>query len=106
FAQQPQQDMLGANVSVAQRRGFHTRDRENLHHTRCELDVARSLIRAEADLLLDFLADVFELHIATLEHGKRNALSQFDKAEEKVFGADEIVMEGLSLFVRELKHPF
>ena len=62
FAQQAEQDVLGADVGVVERLGLLGGEREHLLHARRVGDVAdHLLVGAGADLLLDLHADGFEV---------------------------------------------
>ena len=90
FAQQAEQDVLGADVGVIEGLGLLLRQGQDLLHARRVGNVAdHLLIGAGADLLLDFHADGFEVEAHFLEDIDGDALAQFDQAEQKMFGADE-----------------
>ena len=62
FAQQAEQNVFGADVSVIERLGFLGRERENLFHARRVGNVAdHFLVGPGADLFLDFHADGFQV---------------------------------------------
>ena len=89
FAQQAEQDVFGADVGVIERLGLLGREREHLFHARRVGNVAdHLLVGAGADLFLDLHADGFEVEPHFLEHVDGDALSQFDQAEQQVFGAE------------------
>jgi len=52
-------------------------------------------------LLFDFEADRFEIKSHLLENVHGHSLAEFDQAEEKVFGADEVMVEPVGLLPRE-----
>ena len=105
FAQQAQQNMLGADVSVIQRLGFLRCQGQNLFNPRCVGDVAdHLLVGAGADLLLDFHPDGLQVEPHFLEHVDGDALAKFDQAEQQVLGADEIVIEAVSFFARQRQY--
>ena len=105
FAEQAQQDVFGADVSVIQRLGFLGGEGENLLHARRVRNVAdHLLIRAGADLFLDFHADGFEIQAELLQDVDGDALAQLDQAEQQMFGADKIVVEAVGFFARQRQH--
>ena len=68
FAQQPEQNVFRADVSVVERLRLLRREREDFFHARRVGDVAdHFLVRAGAGLLLDFHADGFEVNAHALQ---------------------------------------
>ena len=105
FAQQAEQDVLGADVSVVERLRFLGGEREHLLHARSVGNVAdHLLIGAGADLFLDFHADGLEVETHLLEDIHRDALAQLDQAEQQVLGADKIVVEPVGFLARQRQH--
>ena len=83
FAQQAEQDVLGADVGVIERLGFLAGEREDLLHARRVGDVARHLgVRAGADLLFHLDADGLEIEAELLQHIDRDALPELDQPEQ------------------------
>ena len=94
FAQQAEQDVLGADVGMIERLGFLAGEREDFLHARRVGDIADHLgLGAGADLLLHFHADGFEVEPHLLQHVDGDALAQLDQAEQQMLGADVIVVE-------------
>ena len=105
FAQQAEQNVLGADVSVIERLGLLGREREDLLHARRVGDVAdHLLVGAGADLLLDLHADGFEVEAHFLEDIDGDALAQLDQAEQKMFGAEKVVVEPVGFLARQREH--
>ena len=94
FAQQAQQDVLGADVGVVERLGLLAGERQHFLYPRRVGDVADHLgLRAAADLFLDFHADGLQIEPHLLEHVHRHALAELDQPEQQVLGAHVIVVE-------------
>ena len=105
FAEQAQQDVFGADVGMVEGLGFLGGEREDFFDARRVGDVAdHFLIGAGADLLLDLHADGFEVEAHFLEHVDGDALAQLDQAEQKVFGADEVVIKPIGFLPRQREH--
>ena len=105
FAQQAQKNVFGADVRVIQRASFLRGERENFFNARRVRNVADdALVGAGADLFLDFKADGFKVQPHLLKDVHRDALAELDQAKEKVFGADEVVVEPVGLLARQSQH--
>ena len=105
FAQQAEQDVLGADVGVIERLGFLARERENFLHARRVGNVADHLgLGPGADLLLDFHADGFEVETHLLENVDGDALPELDQAEQQMLGADVIVVEAVGFLAGQRQH--
>ena len=105
FAQQAEQDVLGADVGVVERLGFLGGEGEHLLHAGRVGDVAdHLLIGSGANLFLDLHADGFEVKAHLLEHVDRDALAKFDQPEQQVLGADKVVVESIRFFARQREH--
>src|SRR3954464_15245477 len=97
--------MFGAHVSMIQRLGFVGGQREDLLYAGRIGNVADDLlVRAGADLLLDFHADGLEIKAHFLEDIDRDALAELDQAEQQMFGADEIMVKAVGLLTRQSEH--
>ncbi len=105
LADQAEQDVLGADVVVAQLQRFAQAEFEDLLGTRGEGDVPGRRLLALADDLLDLLANAFERNAQTLESLGRDALSLVDQPEQDVLGADVVVVEHAGLFLGQHDHP-
>ena len=105
FAEQAQQDVLGADVSVVEGLGLLWCQREDFLHARRVGNVAdHLLIGPRADLLLHFHADGFQVEAEFLQDIDRHALAQLDQPEQEVFGADKVVVEAVGFFARQREH--
>ncbi len=105
LADQPEQDVLGADVVVAELQRLAQRELEDLLRAGRERDVARRRGAAVADDLLDLRAHGFERDAERLERLGRDALALVDQSEQDVLGADVVVVEQARLFLREDDHP-
>jgi hypothetical protein len=99
LADEAEQDVLGADVVVAELKGFAQRELEHLLGARRERDVAGGLLLALADDVLNLLANRIERDVERLECLSGDALSLVDEAEQDVLGADVVVVEHLGLFL-------
>ena len=105
FAQQAEQDVLGADVGMVERLRFLAREREHLLHARRVGNVPDHLgLGPDADLLLDFHADGLEIEAHLLEHVDGDALAQLDQAEQEMLGADVVVVEAVGFLAGERQH--
>ena len=105
FAEQTQQDVFGADVGVVEGLGLFRSQGEDLLDARGVGNVAdHLLIGPGADLLFDLHADGFQVEAQFLEDIDGDALAQLDQAEQKVFGADEVVVEPVGFFARQREH--
>ena len=97
--------MLGADVSVIQVFGLALCQIKDLLHPRRVGNVAdHLLVGTGADRFLDRQPDGLEVQTHFLEHVDGDALPQFDEAEQKVFGADHIVIEPVGFLARQCQH--
>ena len=102
FAEQSEENMFRADISMIECFGFLCRERENFFHPRSIRDIANHLlIGAGADLFLDFHADGFEVESHLLKDIDRDALSQLNQPEQEMLGADEVVVKSISFLSRE-----
>src|SRR5260221_3226438 len=105
FAQEAEQNVFGAHISVVERLGFLGRKRQHLLHARGVRDVAdHLLVGAGADLFFDFHAHGFEIQTELLQDVHGDALAEFDQAEQQVFGADKIVVEPVGFLPGQRQH--
>ena len=100
-----EQDVLGADVVVAELQRLAQRQLEHLLGSRGERDVARRRRAALADDLLDLAAHGLERDAETLERLRRDALTLVDQPEQDVLGADVRVIEQTRLFLGENDDP-
>ncbi len=104
LAEQAQEDMLGADIGMVEGLGFFAGEGQDLFDARGIGNVAdHLLIGAGADLLFDLHAHRLEIQPEFLEHIDRDALAKFDQPEQKMLGADEIVVEAVGLFARQAR---
>ena len=104
LADEPEQDVLGADVVVAQLQRFAQRQLEHLLRARREGDVAGRLLLTLADDVLHLLAHGVERDAEALEGLGCDALALVDETEQDVLGADVVVVEHLRLFLGEDDH--
>ena len=104
FADQSEQDVLGADVAVAQLQGFTQRKLQHLLGVRGKGDVPVRRRVALADHLFDLLAGGIQLHALRGERLGGHALTFADQAEQQVFGANVVVLKGPRLFLRQHDH--
>ena len=105
FAQETEQNVLRADVSMIQVLGLPFGQVQHLLHARRVGNVAdHLLVGAGADLLLDFHADGFEVEAHLLEDIHRHALAQFDQAEQKMLGAEKVVVKPVGFLSRQREH--
>jgi hypothetical protein len=105
LADEAEQDVLGADVVVAELQRLAQRQLEDLLGARGERDVAAGRLLALADDLLDLLAHRVQRDVQALQRLRRDALTLVDQAEQDVLGADVVVVEHPRLFLREHDHP-
>ena len=102
FAEQAEENVLGADIGVIERLGFLGGKGEHLLDARRVGDVAdHLLIGAGANLFLDLHADGLEIEAHLLENVHRDTLSQLDEAKEQVLGTDKVVIEPVGFLARE-----
>ena len=94
FAQDAEQQMLGADVVVQQPIGFFGRELQHALGFRAERDLDRGgHLLAEHGPAFDFLADVFERQVRARENPARQALAFANQAEQQVLGLDRNAAE-------------
>ena len=101
LADQPEQDVLGADVVVAELQRLAERQLEDLLGARGERDVPGGRGLPLADDLLDLLANGLERDVHGLERLRGDALALVDQPEQDVLGADVVVVEHPRLFLGE-----
>lgn len=99
FADQAEQDVLGADVVVAELQRFAQRQFQHLLGSRGEGDVAGRSLLALTDDLLDLAAHAFKRDAQRLERLRGNAFALVDESKEDVLGADVIVIEHPGFFL-------
>ncbi len=90
---QAEQDVLGADVVVAERERLAQRQLEHLLGARRERDLAGGDLLAGADDADDLRADAFGGDVERLEDAGGQALLLAEQAEQDVLGADVVVLE-------------
>ena len=93
LADEAEEDVLGADVVVAELQRLAQRQLEDLLGAGRERDVPRGRRAALADDLLDLLAYGLEADAQRLERLGRDTLTLVDEAEQDVLGADVVVVE-------------
>ena len=109
LAHEPEQDVLGADVVVAERERLAERQLENLFCPRRERDLARRHLVTLADDACDLRAHFFHGDVERLEHPRRKPLLFAQQSREDVLRADVVVLEGAGLVLGEdddLASPF
>ena len=99
LADQAEQDVLGADVGVAELERLAQRELEHLLGARRERDVAGRGLLALADDLLDLGAHGLQGDVEGLERLGGDALALVDEAEQDVLGPDVVVGEHAGLFL-------
>ena len=105
LADQPEQDVLRADVVVAELQRLAQRQLQHLLGPRRERDVPARRLLALADDLLDLLADALEGDAEALQGLRGDALTLVDQAEQDVLGADVVVVEHPGLFLGQDDNP-
>ena len=104
LADEPEQDVLGADVVVAQRQRLAQRQLEHLLRPRRERDLAGGDLLARPDDADHLGADLLDRDLETLEHACREALLLTEKPEQDVLRPDVVVLEGARLFLGQHDH--
>ena len=104
LADEAEEDVLGADVVVAELQRLAQRQLEHLLGARREGDVTRRRRAALADDLLDLGAHGLERDAERLERLGGDALALVDQAEQDVLGADVVVVEQARFFLRQDDH--
>ena len=105
LADQAEQDVLGADVVVAELQRLAQRQLEHLLRPGREGDVARRRRAALADDLLDLAAHGLERDAEGLERLGGDAFALVDEAEQDVLGADVGVVEQARFLLGEDDDP-
>src|SRR3954468_683605 len=93
LADEAEQDVLGADVVVAELQRLAQRQLQDLLGARGEGDVPGRGLLALADDLLHLLADALQRDAEGLERLRGDTLTLVDQAQEDVLGADVVVVE-------------
>ncbi len=105
LADQPEQDVLGADVVVTELQGLAQRELQHLLGAGREGDVSGGGRLPLADDLFDLLAHGLERDVQRLERLGGDALALVDQPEQDVLGADVVVVEHPRLFLGENHNP-
>src|SRR6185436_2198175 len=97
---QAEQDVLGADVVVAERERFAERELEDLLGARGERNLAGGDLLARAHDADDLGADALNGDVQALEDASGEALLLAEEAEQDVLGADVVVLEGSGFLLR------
>ena len=101
FADEPEQDVLGADVVVSELQRLAERELQDLLRAWGERDVSGGSRLALADDLFDLLTDRFERDVQRLERLRGDTFALVDQPEQDVLGADVVVVEHPRLFLGE-----
>ena len=101
LAHQAEQDVLGADVVVAERERLAQRQLEDLLGARRERDLAGGDLLTGADDPHDLGADALDGDVERLEHARGEALLLAEQPEQDVLGADVVVLERPRLLLGE-----
>ena len=105
LAHEAQEQVLRADVVVAQAAGLVHGQLDDLLGTRRQADLADHSAVAAADDELDGGADLVQLHAEVGQHLGRHPFALPDQTEEKVLRADVVVVEAQSLLLGEGQDP-
>ncbi len=101
FADQPEQDVLGADVVVAKLQRLAQGELKYLLGARGEGYVARRRLLPLSDDLLNLLAHRFQADAQRFERLGRDALALVNQSEQDVLGADVVVVQHPGLFLSQ-----
>ena len=101
LADEAEQDVLGADVVVAERQRLAQRELEHLLGARRERDLAGRDLVALADDARDLRAHLFHGDVERLEDAGSEALLLAEQAEQDVLGADVVVLQRACLVLGE-----
>ena len=104
LADEAEQDVLGADVVVAELQRFAQAQLEHLLGARREGDVPGRLLLTLADDVLHLLAHGVERDAERLQSLGGHAFTLVDETQQDVLGADVVVVEHLRLFLGEDDH--
>ena len=104
LAHQPEQDVLGADVVVAERQRLAQGELEHLLGPRRERDLAGGDLLAGADDANHLVANLLDRDLETLEYARREAFFLTQQAQQDVLGTDVVVLEGARLFLGQDDH--
>ena len=99
LSEQPDKQMLSADVGVVHAAGFVDGQLDHLLSPRSEANIALSRFLAAADNELHCGTDLGEVHGEAGQHPGGHALGLAHQPKEDVLGADVVVVESLGLFL-------
>ena len=105
LANQAEQNVLGADVVVAELQRLAQAQLQHLLGARGERDVAGRRLLALADDLLDLAAHAFQRDAQRLQRLGGYALTLVNESQQDVLGADVVVVEHPGLFLRQDDDP-
>ena len=105
FADEAQEQVLGADVVVPEAAGLVDRQLDDALRARGEPDLTDDRPVAPTDDELDRGPDLGELDVHVLEDARRDTLALADEAEQQVLGADVVVVEPLRLVLSQVSGP-
>ena len=105
FADESEQDVLGADVVMAELKSFTERQLENLFCTWGEGNMARRRRPALADNFLNLITNCLERNRHALESFRSNSFALVNESEQDVLGADVGMIEKAGLLLREDDYP-
>src|SRR5207247_654718 len=101
LAHEPEQDVLGADVVVAEAQRLAQRELENLLRSRSERDLSGRDLVALADDAGDLRAHLLDGDVEGLEDSRGETFLLTEQAKEDVLGADVVVLERPGLVLGE-----
>ena len=104
LAHEAEQEVLGADVVVAEAAGFIDRQLDHPFGARRQPDLADDRAIAAADDELDGGPDLGQLDVHVLEDARGDTLALAHEAEQEVLRADVVVVEALRLVLGERQY--
>ena len=96
FTEQTEKNMLGADIGMLERLRLFAGQGQYLLHTRRVGDIPSHLVfLTGANLLLDLLANRFQIQSHFLEHIHGHSLTKLDETEQQMLGPDVVVVEAV-----------
>src|SRR5260221_10595757 len=105
LADQPEQDVLGADVIVTKLQCFAQRELKHLLGSRRERDMTGRSLLALPDNLFDLLAHGFKADAKRLKCLGSDALALVDEAKQYVLSTDVVVIQHPGLFLSQDHNP-
>jgi hypothetical protein len=104
FPHQSEQQMLGSDVVMVEASRFVDGELDDLLRPGGKPDLTHDHGLAPADDELDGRPDLGELHPHVAQHASGNAVAFAHQSQEKVFGADVVVVEPLGFLLGQRQH--